>query len=298
MNSHGPLAKRARTCFEQLQTKICRGLEEADGGGKFSADPWQRAEGGGGLTRVMEEGAVFEKAGVAVSTVSGVMPDAIARKMDVNPSRFFATGVSLVIHLRSPMIPTVHANYRYFEKEDGDAWFGGGSDLTPYYPYDEDIIHFHKTLKQACDPHDPTYYHRFKQWCDEYFFLTHRGEARGVGGIFFDYLRGNLEPDFAFVQSAGDAFLETYLPIVRKRKDEPYGADERAWQLIRRGRYVEFNLVYDRGTTFGLETSGRTESILMSLPPLVRWKYNPQIAQGSREARLMEILTHPRTWVE
>jgi len=180
------LGERARRCFEQLQSEICLALEELDGVGKFTEDTWQRSEGGGGVTKVMEEGAVFEKAGVAVSTVFGMMPEALARKMNIVPARFFATGVSVVLHPKSPMVPTVHANFRYFEKEDGDAWFGGGMDLTPYYPYDEDILHFHRTLKAACDRHHPEYYPRFKQWCDDYFFLKHRGETRGVGGIFFD----------------------------------------------------------------------------------------------------------------
>ncbi|MBM2845261.1 MAG: coproporphyrinogen oxidase [Bacteroidetes bacterium] len=292
------LAERARSCFEQLQSEICLALEELDGAGKFTEDTWQRSEGGGGVTKVMEEGAVFEKAGVAVSTVFGMMPEAVARKMDVVPARFYATGVSVVLHPKSPMVPTVHANFRYFEKEDGDAWFGGGMDLTPYYPYDEDIRHFHRTLKASCDRHHPEYYPRFKQWCDDYFFLKHRGETRGVGGIFFDYLRGRLGEDFAFVQSLGGAFLSAYLPIVQKRKSESYGSDERAWQLLRRGRYVEFNLVYDRGTVFGLETQGRTESILMSLPPLVQWKYNSAPAKGTREARLIELLTSPREWIQ
>jgi coproporphyrinogen III oxidase len=291
------LKERARTYFETLQKKICKALEEIEGDKKFAEDRWEREGGGGGVTKVMEDGAVFEKAGVNVSTVFGVLPKAIAQKMQVQPSNFCATGVSLVIHPRSPMIPTVHANYRYFEHADGDSWFGGGSDLTPYYPYEEDIIHFHETLKKACDLHDSEYYSTFKKWCDEYFFIEHRGEARGVGGIFFDYLRGDGEMHFAFVQSVGDAFLDTYLPIVEKRKSEPWGEKEKAWQLLRRGRYVEFNLVYDRGTTFGLETKGRTESVLMSLPPRVEWKYNMHPQIGSREANLLGLLTNPRDWV-
>lgn len=291
------LAQRAQRYVEHLQREFCSALEEVDGAETFTEDPWQRPEGGGGVTRILEDGDVFEKAGVAVSTVSGMMPDAVARKMNVPPTRFFATGVSIVIHPKSPMVPTVHANFRYFEKEDGDAWFGGGTDLTPFYVFEEDIVHFHATLKGACDRHNPEYYPRFKHWCDEYFFLKHRGERRGVGGIFFDYLRGNLEQDFAFVQSCGNAFLDAYLPVVRKRVSEPYRAAERRWQLHRRGRYVEFNLLYDRGTMFGLETGGRTESILMSLPPHVQWKYNVRPAQGTREARLLELLTSTREWI-
>jgi coproporphyrinogen III oxidase len=277
---------------------LCDTLEDLDGVGTFVEDPWHRVEGGGGVTKVLSEGAVFEKAGVAVSTVSGMMPENMARKMNVAPANFLATGVSVVIHPRSPMVPTVHANFRYFETDDADAWFGGGTDLTPYYPFDADIIDFHRAVKAACDKHHPEYYPRFKKWCDDYFFLKHRGESRGVGGIFFDYLRGNLERDFTFVQSCGVAFVEAYLPIVRKRVTEPYGADERAWQLQRRGRYVEFNLLYDRGTVFGLETQGRTESILMSLPPLVQWHYNVRPAQGTREARLLELLARPRDWAQ
>jgi coproporphyrinogen III oxidase len=291
------LSERCRSFFEILQQRICTALEEVDGVQRFNEDRWERAEGGGGLTRVMENGAVFEKAGVNTSTISGMMPEVIARKMNVTPGTFFVTGISLVIHPRSPMVPTVHANYRYFEKDDGDAWFGGGSDLTPYYPFDEDTVQFHATLKRACDAHEPSYYPRFKRWCDEYFFIKHRGETRGVGGIFFDYLRGDAEKVFSFVQSVGDVFIDSYLPVVRKRMHEPWGEHERNWQLIRRGRYVEFNLIYDRGTTFGLETGGRTESILMSLPPLVQWRYDMQPENDSREARLLEILKHPQEWV-
>jgi coproporphyrinogen III oxidase len=225
-----------------------------------------------------------------------MMPETIARKLNVQPSEFFATGVSLVIHPRSPMIPTVHANFRYFERADGDAWFGGGSDLTPYYPFDEDIVHFHTTLKKACDRHGLELYPKFKQWCDEYFFIKHRDEARGIGGVFFDYLRGDQEKHFAMVHSIGDVFLDAYLPLVKRRMHEPWGGAEREWQLIRRGRYVEFNLLYDRGTTFGLETNGRTEAILMSLPPAVQWRYDAS-PPGPREARLIELLKHPKEWV-
>ena len=290
------LSLRAQGFFEQLQKTICSALEEVDEEKRFSSDTWQRPGGGGGLARVLENGRVFEKAGVNTSTVFGELPESLAAKMNVKPSRFFATGISLVIHPRSPMIPTVHANYRYFERADGDAWFGGGSDLTPFYPFDEDIIHFHRTIKDACDRVDASFYPRFKKSCDEYFYITHRSEARGVGGIFFDYLRGNAEKHFALVQSAGSAFLDSYLPIVKRRKHEPWGDKERTWQLVRRGRYVEFNLVYDRGTTFGLETNGRAESILMSLPPVVEWKYNVS-PPGAREERLVELLRNPKEWI-
>ena len=293
----GSFGDRARVYFESLQEDICASLEQLDGKAGFSADPWNRPGGGGGITRVLQDGDLFEKAGVNFSAVFGTLPENAARKMNMSPMGFFATGVSLVIHPRSPMVPTVHANYRYFELENGDSWFGGGSDLTPYYPYDEDTIHFHSTLKVACDRHDPSFYHRFKQWCDEYFSIKHRGEGRGVGGIFFDYLRGDFEKHFAFVRSAGDAFLHSYFPIVNRRMNETWGDREREWQLIRRGRYVEFNLVYDRGTMFGLETDGRVESILMSLPPLAEWKYDFPIVDGSREARLVEMLKQPRRWV-
>jgi len=293
-----PFAQDVRDYFEMLQRTICSSLEEVDGRARFSEDPWERPEGGGGLTRVMEEGSVFEKAGVNTSTVFGIIPEKVARTMNVPPVRFCATGISLIIHPRNPLVPTVHANYRYFEQANGDSWFGGGTDLTPYYVHEEDIIHFHTTLKRACDAHDTHFYERFKTWCDEYFFIKHRGESRGVGGIFFDYLRGDREKHLSFVQSAGNAFLEAYLPIVKRRRDEPWGERERHWQLVRRGRYVEFNLVYDRGTTFGLETQGRIESVLMSLPPLVQWRYNNVPNPGTREARLVDLLAHPKNWVQ
>jgi coproporphyrinogen III oxidase len=263
---------------------------------RFTSDQWERPGGGGGLARVIEDGGVFEKAGVNTSTVFGMMPETMARKLNVQPAEFFATGISLVIHPRSPMIPTVHANLRYFERADGDAWFGGGSDLTPYYPFDEDIVHFHAALKKACDEHGSELYPKFKKWCDEYFYLPHRGEGRGVGGIFFDYLRGDVEQHFAFVSSVGSMFLEAYVPVVKRRMHEPWGETERTWQLIRRGRYAEFNLLYDRGTMFGLETQGRTESILMSLPPVVQWRYDVS-PSGPREAMLVELLKHPKGWV-
>ncbi|HEY6400145.1 MAG TPA: oxygen-dependent coproporphyrinogen oxidase [Blastocatellia bacterium] len=282
--------------FTYLQDKICRGLEEADGGARFREDKWHREGGGGGRTRVMEEGAVFEKAGVNFSAVEGLLPEEFAKKIELGDGReFFATGVSLVLHPRNPYTPTVHANFRYLEK--GSArWFGGGADLTPYYPFREDARHFHRTLKEACDKHDSGYYPHFKKWCDEYFFLKHRNETRGVGGIFFDYLQGDIESLFAFVKDAGEAFLPAYLPIVELRRNHEYGEREREFQLIRRGRYVEFNLVYDRGTIFGLETRGRTESILMSLPPLARWVYDYKPEPGSAEA---EALTYfrPQDWL-
>ncbi len=291
------ISRRAKEYFESLQDRICGALEELDGTAKFGSDSWQRAEGGGGVTRVMEEGAVFEKAGVSVSTVSGMMSEPIARRMNVEPARFFATGISLVIHPRSPMIPTVHMNYRYFEHSDNDSWFGGGSDLTPYYLFADDVVHFHTTLKEACDSVDPSYYPRLKKWCDEYFYIKHRREARGVGGIFFDYMRDDPEKHFALSRAAGEAFLKSYVPIVCRRMNDPWGEHERNWQLMRRGRYVEFNLVYDRGTTFGLETHGRIESILMSLPPHADWRYDVRPQPGTPEAELIDVLENPRDWL-
>jgi coproporphyrinogen III oxidase len=291
-------ARRVRGYFEHLQQSVCSMLENVDRRARFTNDSWTRQEGGGGLTRVMEGGAVFEKAGVNTSTVFGTLPDALARTMNVLPVGFCATGISLVIHPQSPLVPTVHANYRYFEQVNGDAWFGGGSDLTPYYVYDEDVTYFHTILKRACDAHDLDFYPRFKKWCDEYFFIRHRGESRGVGGIFFDYLRGDREKHFSFVQSAGNAFAEAYMPIVNRRSKEQWSDVERTWQLIRRGRYAEFNLVYDRGTRFGLETNGRIESVLMSLPPLVQWRYGCVPDPGTREAHLIELLQHPKDWVQ
>jgi len=282
--------------FSYLQDKICRAIEEADGGARFREDNWRRGGGGGGRTRVMEEGSVFEKAGVNFSAVEGVLPEEFARKIELGEGReFFATGVSLVLHPRNPYVPTVHANFRYLEKGDA-SWFGGGSDLTPYYPIREDAQHFHRTFKEACDKHDPDYYLRFKKWCDEYFFIKHRDETRGVGGIFFDYLQGDMDRLFAFVKDAGEAFLPAYLPIVELRRGHGYGEREREFQLIRRGRYAEFNLVYDRGTIFGLETRGRTESILMSLPPLARWVYDYKPEPDTAEAEAQTYFK-PQDWL-
>jgi coproporphyrinogen III oxidase len=287
--------KRTEEYFRSLQDRITRGLEELDGS-TFKEDLWHREGGGGGRTRVLEEGRIFEKAGVNFSAVAGNLPEEFAAKIPRGDgTAFFATGVSLVLHPRSPMVPTVHANFRYLEKGSA-SWFGGGSDLTPYYPMLEDAVHFHATIKKACDRHDPTYYPRFKKWCDEYFFLKHRGETRGVGGVFFDYLEGDTEKNFAFVSDLGDHFLEMYVPIALRRHEMPYEERHRQFQLCRRGRYVEFNLLYDRGTIFGLETRGRTESILMSLPPSVRWVYDFKPEPGSLEERNMEFFK-PRDWL-
>jgi coproporphyrinogen III oxidase len=298
------LKTRMRAFVEALQDEICAELERSDGGARFREDLWERPGGGGGRTRVLEEGAVFEKAGVNVSAVHGELDEAFARRLQGEGRAFFATGISLVLHPRSPLVPAAHANFRFIV-QGPRAWFGGGADLTPCYLFEEDARHFHATLKAACDLHDPTYYRRFKKACDEYFFLRHRAEARGVGGLFFEDPSsglaagrgGDLAADCAFVETCGRAFLPAYLPIVERRKGLAYGEAERAWQEIRRGRYVEFNLLYDRGTIFGLETRGRTESILMSLPPRVRWVYDHRPAPGSEEARLVEVLRAPREWV-
>jgi coproporphyrinogen III oxidase len=308
------LKERARDFFFALQDEICGGLEKLDGQVRFREDLWTREEGGGGRTRVMEGGALFEKAGVNFSEVHGRFDESFANRLPIGEGTdFFATGISLVLHPLNPFVPTVHANFRYLER-GSSGWFGGGSDLTPYYPYIEDAVHFHQTLKLACDRFDPAYYPRFKKWCDEYFFIKHRNETRGVGGIFFDYLTGKraddplgasvarpnldrgIESVFEFVQGVGRAFLPAYVPIAERRMNEPYTQQEREFQLIRRGRYVEFNLVYDRGTHFGLETRGRAESILMSLPPLVRWVYDYKPEPGTREAQAQEFFK-PRDWL-
>jgi coproporphyrinogen III oxidase len=287
--------ERTETYFRNLQDRISTAIEEFDGR-RFREDLWEREDGGGGRTRILEEGVVFEKAGVNFSSVHGNLPAEFASKIPLGTgTAFFATGISLVFHARSPMVPAVHANLRYLEKGDA-SWFGGGMDLTPCYPYAEDAQHFHRTIKSACDRHRADYYPRFKKWCDEYFRLRHREEMRGVGGVFFDYLEGDQQEIFAFVRDLGDCFVDAYLPIARRRVNEPYGERERQYQLYRRGRYVEFNLLYDRGTLFGLETRGRTESILMSLPPLVRWVYNFKPDAGSAEAEALNFF-QPRDWV-
>lgn len=293
------IRERVQDFFLTLQDEVTQTIEEVDGKGRFREDRWTHVEQGGGRTRMLERGAVFEKAGVNTSAVGGSLPESLARHLETfGPSGqgYTTAGISLILHPESPMIPTVHMNLRYLELGGGDAWFGGGADLTPFYPYREDVEHFHRVLKNVCDRHDTTYYPRFKRWCDEYFFLKHRNEGRGVGGIFFDYLRGDLEKLFSFVQDVGRSFLSAYVPIVERRRAEPWGIREKEFQLIRRGRYVEFNLVCDRGTLFGLETKGRIESILISLPPQVSWKYGYQPDPGSREAELQEFLK-PRDWV-
>ena len=299
------LFDRAAKFFSELQTDICRALAEVDGSSGFTADAWQRPGGGGGVARVLEGGALFEKAGVNWSSVEGELPaelaDHLPGHLPGDGQAFRACGVSLVLHPRSPMVPTTHANFRCLTK--GNAlWFGGGADLTPYYLFPDDAVHFHAALAGACDRHRPIGdYDRFKAWCDEYFFLPHRRETRGIGGVFFDYLgaKGEHPPEqmFDFVCDLGRSFVQAYVPIAQRRQTEPYGELERAWQLRRRGRYVEFNLIYDRGTLFGLQTDGRVESILMSLPPLVRWDYDVMATPGSPEANLVAHL-RPIDWLD
>lgn len=282
-----------------LQDRICGAIETADGVGRFREDAWERPGGGGGRTRVIVDGGVFEKGGVNTSIVHGELPAKIAERMGVADAHFFATGISLVLHPRSPRVPTVHANFRYFEQSNGDAWFGGGADLTPYIADEHDGTHFHTTLRDACEPFGAELYPRFKRQCDEYFHIRHRGECRGIGGVFYDYLRGDeaaMDRWLEFQQAMGDAFLPSYLPIVERHRGEPASEREKKFQLLRRGRYVEFNLVYDRGTTFGLETKGRIESILMSLPPVVNYDYDPPMEATESERTLMGWLRQPREW--
>lgn len=286
---------RAADYLRGLQDRICEALERADGRAAFRQDAWDRPGGGGGRTRVIADGAVFEKGGVNFSEVFGDFPPAFAKTLPGEGTRFTATGVSLVIHPRSPLVPTVHANFRYLT-HGSKAWFGGGADLTPYYPFKEDVIHFHRTWKRVCDEHRAVAdYAAMKKECDEYFFLKHRNEARGVGGIFFDY-KDATEAMFDFVRDAGDAFVESYVPIVERRKGLAWTEAQRFFQEVRRGRYVEFNLVYDRGTVFGLKTDGRTESILMSLPPVVRYLYDYKPPPGTPEAELTDYWLKPRDW--
>lgn len=293
-----------RTYLLQLQDSICAALEREDGSGHFQEDPWTRPEGGGGRSRVMSAGAVFEKAGVGFSHVTGTsLPaSATATRPELAEKSFQALGVSLVLHPLNPYVPTVHLNVRFFiagEGADAVWWFGGGFDLTPYYGFTADCIHWHRTARAACEPFGADLHPRFKKWCDDYFFLKHRQEARGIGGLFFDDFNAlGFTRSFALMRSIGDAFLPAYLPIVQQRKATPYDQRERDFQLYRRGRYVEFNLVWDRGTHFGLQSGGRTESILMSLPPLVAWHYNWQPTLGTPEAQLMAEFLKPRDWAE
>jgi len=296
--------EQVKTYLLQLQDNICGELAAEDGGKGFITDEWQRPEGGGGRSRVLAEGEVFEKAGVNFSHVTGASlpPSASASRPELAGRSYQAMGVSLVIHPRNPYVPTSHANVRLFvaEKEGEEPiwWFGGGYDLTPYYGNHEDCVSWHEQANAACAPFGPEVYPRFKAWCDEYFYLKHRQEPRGIGGLFFDDLNEwDFATSFAFVQSVGDSFIRAYRPIVQSRKDIPYGERERQFQLYRRGRYVEFNLVFDRGTLFGLQSNGRTEAILMSLPPLVRWEYDYHPEAGSAEAELTEYYLCDRDWL-
>ncbi len=292
--------------IQQLQDQICKGLADADGSTQFREDLWQRPEGGGGRTRVMENGDVIEKGGVNISAVHGKLPEAMQKMFNVGEADFFACGLSLVIHPKNPMAPTVHANWRYFEMYDAagniiNQWFGGGQDLTPYYLFDEDATHFHQTCKTACDQHNPEFYPKYKKQCDDYFWNAHRQEARGIGGLFFDYCKATdtmtMQDWYRFVTQVGNSFLDAYLPILNRRKHLPYTAANRTWQEIRRGRYVEFNLVHDKGTLFGLKTNGRIESILMSLPPHVQWVYDHHLEKGSEEEKLIAVLQTPKPWI-
>ena len=299
-----PNVAEVKAFLMDLQDRICQALEAADGGAKFVEDSWDRAEGGGGRSRVITNGAIFEKGGVNFSHVHGSqMPaSATAHRPELQGRNFEALGVSLVMHPTNPMIPTSHANVRFFiaEKEGEDPvwWFGGGFDLTPYYGNEEDCVFWHQVAKDACDPFGSDVYPRYKKWCDDYFFLKHRGEPRGIGGLFFDDLNElGFDQSFALMQSIGNAYAEAYVPIVERRRNDSYGEKERDFQLHRRGRYVEFNLVFDRGTLFGLQTGGRTESILMSLPPEVRWDYNWAPEPGTPEARLTEYFLQSRDWL-
>ncbi len=291
--------------IQQLQDTICSGLEQTDGKAVFKQDLWERKEGGGGRTRVIENGNVFEKGGVNISAVHGKLPQTMQNYFGVKEADFFACGLSLVLHPKNPFVPTVHANWRYFEMYDAagnvmQSWFGGGQDLTPYYLFEEDAKHFHSVCKEACDKHNPEFYPKYKKQCDDYFWNAHRGEARGIGGLFFDYLKPNdnqtAEDWYNFVTEVGNSFLKAYLPIVEKRKNMSYTSANRDWQEIRRGRYVEFNLIHDKGTLFGLKTNGRIESILMSLPPHVQWVYDHKPEPGSEEEKLVHVLEHPREW--
>ena len=299
-----PDVAAVKTYLQTLQESLCRELAEEDGTGQFKTDEWTRAEGGGGRTRLMTEGSVFEKAGVAFSHVTGanLPPSASAHRPELAGKAWEALGVSLVLHPRNPYVPTTHANVRCFvagaETAEPTWWFGGGFDLTPYYGFEEDVVHWHRIARDAVVPFGDTLYPRFKKWCDDYFFLKHRNEPRGIGGLFFDdFNELGCAQSFGLMRAVGDAFLPAYRPIVARRKATPYSDRERQFQLYRRGRYVEFNLVWDRGTLFGLQSGGRTESILMSMPPLVRWDYNWQPEPGSHEARLYNVFLKPRDWV-
>lgn len=294
--------ERASEFFMQLQNDICNALEQADGKAKFHEDKWERNGGGGGITRVMQHGNVIEKGGVNFSAVFGQLPENIKKALKVEEENFFATGVSIVMHPHNPFVPIIHMNVRYFELSENTRWFGGGIDLTPHYIDLEQAKYFHLQMKNTCDKFDKSYYPKFKQWADEYFFIKHRAEARGIGGIFFDRLSDKtenkpIEEIFDFVKAVGEAFAPTYTYLIAINKDKPYTNRHKDWQLIRRGRYVEFNLVYDKGTKFGLDTQGRIESILMSLPLQAGWPYNFVPSPGSEEEFTVKLLKNPMNWI-
>ncbi|HYG20569.1 MAG TPA: oxygen-dependent coproporphyrinogen oxidase [Ohtaekwangia sp.] len=294
-----------RDWFAMLQENICGALEETDGKAKFVNDRWERSGGGGGISRVITEGNIIEKGGVNFSAVWGKTPEAVLRSMKISTHdqpEFFATGISIVLHPYNPMVPIIHMNTRYFEMSNGNWWFGGGIDLTPHYVIPGDARYFHRELRRVCDNHHSAYYPEFKKWADDYFFIRHRNETRGVGGIFFDYLKDNdgftRDARFRFVQDVGAAFAPLYIHFMKQNSAHPFGDKEKQWQYLRRGRYVEFNLVWDRGTKFGLDTDGRTESILMSLPPEAQWKYNHQPEPDSPEAQTLALLRKGVDWIE
>lgn len=293
--------KEVENWFKGLQNEICAALEEEDGKGKFKSDIWERAEGGGGDSRVIEEGNIIEKGGVNFSAVHGPTPQKILEALKLKKADFFATGVSIVLHPRSPMVPIIHMNVRYFEMSTGVSWFGGGIDLTPHYIVEDDARYFHQQLKAVCDKHHSGYYPKFKQWADDYFFIKHRNETRGIGGIFFDRLSENedftLRQRFEFVKDVGRTFAPIYRHYMQKNQSLPFAKEHLDWQRLRRGRYVEFNLVWDKGTKFGLDTNGRTESILMSMPPEANWVYNYQPKEGSPEKQTLDLLKKGIDWV-
>jgi coproporphyrinogen III oxidase len=293
-----PLRARAQTLYRELQASICADVEALDGQASFVEDAWERAEGGGGWTRVIAEGEVFEKGAVNVSAVWGPAPKLLVEHLKVEASEFFATGISMIFHPRNPHAPTMHANLRYFETDGGAAWFGGGSDMTPYYLYEEDARHFHSTAREVCGRHPVADHAKWKERADQYFYLPHRGEARGVGGTFFDHVQGeDMDAILAFQADYGRALMPSYLPVVERRRNTPTTPEQERWHLQRRGRYVEFNLVYDRGTRFGLQTNGRTESILCSLPARVRFDYMAIPAEGTPERALLDLVQgDPRDW--
>ena len=301
---NGLTSDEIQAWFKDLQSDICQQLEVADGAGRFIADEWQRPGGGGGITRILSGGTVIEKGGVNFSAVYGKTPEPVLRSMGITDGThpdFLATGVSIVMHPYSPRVPIIHMNVRYFQMSNGRWWFGGGIDLTPHYVVAEDAVYFHSQLKSVCDKHHSTYYADFKKWADDYFFIKHRNETRGVGGIFFDYLgetpEFTKEKRFAFVRDVGMLFAPTYSHLISKNRDQPFTEKEKKWQYLRRGRYVEFNLVWDRGTKFGLETDGRTESILMSLPPQAQWEYDFRTEVNSEETKTVSMLRKGIDWV-